>query len=377
MFRTFGKEPKAFSFEVDINGNPVIEYMLTSQVEKYLRLRKNSLLECFPALSKRFINYDDRKKLEENDDSLLLDSCDTLVLASEIKNLLSGGKDFSKSQSESDSSGLPQINSNAGPQISIPNTSNIAHLKPVTQPTVINRNFDEARSKQGRIFNLCIDDTDPAMALKNSCQSENLVPITLDMDIDGKKLKDTFLWNENECCIKPEEYAEILCNDLDLNPLIFVPEIKSAIDQQIDAASSTFVSSDKLLHGQTDQRVIIKLNLQIGNVSLIDQFEWDLSDEKSNPEEFAKNLCADLSLGQEFVPAIVHSIRGQLVWHRKMYAFSYNQLPKLETAFRNESERNIWSPLVETLTEAEIEKRLKTDDRHTRRMRRLTSHRLQ
>ena len=29
----------------------------------------------------------------------------------------------------------------------------------------------------------------------------------------------------------------------------------------------------------------------------MDQFEWDLADEKNSPEEFAKKLCADLSLG--------------------------------------------------------------------------------
>lgn len=374
MFRTFGKKPTVYSLETDVNGNPVNEYMLTSHVEKYLRLRKNTLLENFPALTKRFISYDERKKIEF--ESGCSDLCETLVLASEINKLLLGDKDFCKPH-EQNICGLAQSNSNPNSHISIPNTSNIAHLKPVSQPTLINRNFNEGRSKEGRVFKLCIDDADPALVLKNANQIENLVPINLDMDIDGKKLKDTFLWNGNECCIKPQEFAEILCNDLDLNPLVFVPEIKSAIEQQLETASSTFVSSDKLLHGQSDQRVIIKLNIQIGNVSLNDQFEWDMSDEKNNPVEFAKNLCADLSLGSEFVPAIVHSIRGQLIWHRKMYAFSYNQLPKLETAFRNESERNMWSPLVEKLTDAEIEKRIKSEDRHTRRMRRLTSLRIQ
>ena len=50
----------------------------------------------------------------------------------------------------------------------------------------------------------------------------------------------------------------------------------------------------------------------MGNISLVDQFEWDLSDERNQPEEFAKKLCADLSLGGEFVTAIVYSIRGQV-----------------------------------------------------------------
>jgi hypothetical protein len=60
------------------------------------------------------------------------------------------------------------------------------------------------------------------------------------------------------------------------------------------------------------QRVIIKLNIHVGNISLVDQFEWDLAEEKNSPEEFAKKLCSDLSLGGEFVTAIVYSIRGQV-----------------------------------------------------------------
>ena len=53
----------------------------------------------------------------------------------------------------------------------------------------------------------------------------------------------------------------------------------------------------------------------------MDQFEWDLADENNSPEEFARKLCSDLSLGGEFVTAIVYSVRGQLAWHQKTYAF--------------------------------------------------------
>jgi SWI/SNF-related matrix-associated actin-dependent regulator of chromatin subfamily B protein 1 len=67
-----------------------------------------------------------------------------------------------------------------------------------------------------------------------------------------------------------------------------------------------------LLKETQDQRVVIKLNIHVGNISLIDQFEWDLADETNSPEDFAKKLCADLSLGGEFVTAIVYSIRGQV-----------------------------------------------------------------
>ena len=37
-----------------------------------------------------------------------------------------------------------------------------------------------------------------------------LVPIRLDMDIEGQKLRDTFLWNRNETMLYAEQFAEVL-----------------------------------------------------------------------------------------------------------------------------------------------------------------------
>lgn len=41
------------------------------------------------------------------------------------------------------------------------------------------------------------DDTDPSANLENAAQQEMLVPIRLDMEIEGQKLRDTFTWNKN------------------------------------------------------------------------------------------------------------------------------------------------------------------------------------
>jgi hypothetical protein len=53
----------------------------------------------------------------------------------------------------------------------------------------------------------------------------------------------------------------------------------------------------------------------------VDQVEWDMSEKDNNPEHFAMRLCAELGLGGEFVTAIAYSIRGQLSWHQRTYAF--------------------------------------------------------
>lgn len=41
------------------------------------------------------------------------------------------------------------------------------------------------------------DDTDPAPVHENANQPEVLVPIRLDMEVDGYKLRDCFTWNKN------------------------------------------------------------------------------------------------------------------------------------------------------------------------------------
>merc|ERR1712115_177538 len=81
---------------------------------------------------------------------------------------------------------------------------NSSHLDAVPQPTPINRN--RVIHKKVRTFPFCFDDTDPGAQHDNAAQSEVLVPIRLDMDIEGQKLRDTFMWNKNEALMTPEMY---------------------------------------------------------------------------------------------------------------------------------------------------------------------------
>ena len=49
-----------------------------------------------------------------------------------------------------------------------------------------------------RSWFLCsFDDLDPALVQENASQAEVLVPIRLDMEIEGQKLRDCFTWNKN------------------------------------------------------------------------------------------------------------------------------------------------------------------------------------
>uniref|UniRef100_A0A669D1R8 SWI/SNF related BAF chromatin remodeling complex subunit B1b n=1 Tax=Oreochromis niloticus TaxID=8128 RepID=A0A669D1R8_ORENI len=323
LSKTFGQKPVKFQLEQDGDF-----YMVGSEVGNYLRMFRGSLYKRYPSLWRRLASVEERKKIVASSHGdycktclCSLDGCSftatsvTLLKASECEEIFDGNDEKYKAVS---------IN---------------------TEPPAY----------------LSFDDHDPAVIHENAAQIEALVPVRLDMEIDGQKLRDTFTWNMNEKLMTPEMFAEILCDDLDLNPLAFVPAIASAIRQQIES-----YPTDSLLEDQADQRVIIKLNIHVGNISLVDQFEWDMSERENSPESFALKLCSELGLGGEFVTTIAYSIRGQLSWHQRTYAFSENPLPTVEIAIRNTGDADQWCPLLETLTDAEMEKKIRDQDRNTR-----------
>jgi len=371
MSKTYGDKPLIFAFE---EGGD--QYMIGSEVGNYLRLFRGALYKKYPGLARRNLTNEERRKLVEMGHSQhVTSSTISLLLAREVDDILAGRDDqFKGTASSNDATATPGGGQGAPklkpvkPVVAVPAMPSASHLDAVPQATPINRN--RVIHKKVRTFPLCFDDTEPASVHENASQPEILVPIRLDMDIEGQKLRDTFTWNKNETMLAAEQFAEVLCDDLDLNPLNFVPAIAREIQQQVESFPS---ESDNLLKEQKDQRVVLKLNIHVGNISLVDQFEWDLAEERNSPEEFSRKLCADLGLGGEFATAVLYSIRGQLAWHLKTYVFSESQMPGIENAFRNQSEADIWSPFLETLTDAEMEKKIRDQDRNTRRMRRLAA----
>lgn len=336
----------------------------------YLRLFRGSLYKKYPGMTRKTLTNDERKKLMECGlSNHILASSVSLLKACEVDDVISGNDEKYKAVSVHSaetplSMREPKTKKPANWQPTMPNSS---HLDAVPQATPINRN--RVHQKKIRTFPMCFDDTDPNANIENAAQLEMLVPIRLDMELEGQKLRDTFTWNKNESLITPEQYAEVLCDDLDLNPVPFVAAIAAAIRQQTEA----YPSEPVILEESCDQRVIIKLNIHVGNTSLVDQVEWDMSEKDNNPEEFATKLCAELGLGGEFVTACAYSIRGQLSWHQRTYAFSEAPLGLVDVPFRAPSDADSWAPFLETLTDAEMEKKIRDQDRNTRRMRRLAN----
>ncbi|XP_064648586.1 SWI/SNF-related matrix-associated actin-dependent regulator of chromatin subfamily B member 1-A-like [Lineus longissimus] len=362
--KTYGEKPRRIQIEKDKEW-----YYIGSEVGNYLQMFRGSLYRRYPALWRRLATIDDRKKICDlaGFGQHTLATNITLLKAAEVDEIFEGNDDKYKAVSIGQETAAQRegIKTKRGSSWvpTVPSSSH--HLDAVPCSTPINRNRS---GKKIRTFPLCFDDNDPAPIHENAGQPEVLVPIRLDMELDGQKLRDCFTWNKNEQLISMEQFAEILCDDLDLNPVAFVPAIAQAMRQQVDA-----FPTDNILEEQSDQRVILKLNIHVGNISLVDQFEWDMSDKDNSPEDFATKLCAELGLGGEFVTSIAYSIRGQLSWHQRTYAFSEAPLPTVELAIRNQNEADTWCPFLETLTDQEMEKKIRDQDRNTRRMRRLAN----
>jgi len=200
---------------------------------------------------------------------------------------------------------------------------------------------------------------------ENSEQADDLVPIRLDMEIEGHKLRDSFTWNRNEKNLRVEDFAKLLCDDLELPNTPFASAIAQSINTQLAEHPR-----EAIMEGSSDQRVNIKLNIHVSNISLVDQIEWDMSEKQNTPEQFAAQLCRDLGLGGEFVTAISYSIRGQLAWHQKTLAYMENPSSVIKQPLRANTDLEQWSPVLETLTNEEMEKKIRDQDRNTRRRRR-------
>ena len=157
---------------------------------------------------------------------------------------------------------------------------------------------------------------------KQSEQLDELVPIRLDIEWDKIRLRDTFTWNLHDRVIPPDLFAQQLVEDFKLpleqsGPLI--QQVSASLKEQIqDYHPHIFIEEEALdphlpyyAYKDDEMRITIKLNITIGQHTLVDQFEWEINNPLNSPESFAEQMTRELSLAGEFTTAIAHSIREQ------------------------------------------------------------------
>ncbi|CAA6663672.1 unnamed protein product [Spirodela intermedia] len=126
--------------------------------------------------------------------------------------------------------------------------------------------------------------------------SENLVPIRLDIEVDGQRFKDAFTWNPSDPDSEVISFAKRTIKDLKLPPT-FITHVAQSIQTQL----AEFRSLEGQVMYCTEKIVVLKIDLRVNNTVIRDQFQWDLSNLDSDPEEFARTF-----------PAIAVAIREQL-----------------------------------------------------------------
>ncbi|KEI38081.1 uncharacterized protein L969DRAFT_567229 [Mixia osmundae IAM 14324] len=252
-------------------------------------------------------------------------------------------------------------------------------------------------------------------------EDELLCPIRLDIEVQGLKLRDTFTWNLRDPLITPELFANTLCEDMKLPPSLFAQQIASAINEQLEdsrrvsyegnvygdheadqgldaeewkwwqAAQSKHVGETQNLAdivvpvcADEELRILVKLDITQDCIQLLDQFEWDISDPKNVPEDFAELYAADLGLAGDYKTAIAHSIREQidafvkslgLIDHRPGSQVTHDELryaflaPVTEPYRHDPSE---FTPRLDQLLPDELDRNEKEREKEIRRNRRQT-----
>lgn len=233
-------------------------------------------------------------------------------------------------------------------------------------------------------------------------QAEELVPIRLDIEWGKIKLRDTFTWNLNDRTTPVNYFAEKVVEDFGLQldtckPLVLL--VSQSIQEQItDFYPQVIMEEDPLdphlpysAYKNDEMRILVKLNITIGPVTLVDQFEWDLNNYYNSPEDFARQMVRDLSLSGEFITAIAHSIREQCqLFTKSLYitghpfdgrpvddvdlksAFLDSPLP---TCFRPYQMAAHYQPALYDVNEGELERLETAISRDQRRQKRSTNRR--
>ena len=233
-------------------------------------------------------------------------------------------------------------------------------------------------------------------------QAEELIPIRLDIEWDKVKLRDTFTWNLYDRITPYEYFAEKLVEDfsLELDKCKgLVNLIVNSMSEQIaDFYPHVFLEDEALdphlpysAYKNDEMRVLIKLNITIGQHTLIDQFEWEMNNPWNSPEDFAEQMTKDLSLAGEFKTAIAHSIREQCqLFSKSLYLTGHPfdgrpvedgdvqdaLLPSpIPSSFRPYQMAKDFTPYLYELNENDLEKTELSISRDQRRQKRSTNRR--
>ncbi|KAL2752728.1 hypothetical protein ACRALDRAFT_2029894 [Sodiomyces alcalophilus JCM 7366] len=231
---------------------------------------------------------------------------------------------------------------------------------------------------------------------KQADQHEELVPVRIDVDWDKVRLRDTFTWNLHDRIVHPEVFAQNFLEDMGLDPTdkaLLEPVLHQMHDQLMDFYPFVYSDEDALdpelpywAYKNDEMRILVKLNITIGQHTLVDQFEWDINNPLNSPEEFAASMSRELALSGEFTTAIAHCIREQTqLFTKSLYSVGHPFdgrpledpdlidafLPSpLPSVFRPQQQAKEYAPYLYELSDADAERNEMVFSREQRRQKR-------
>lgn len=208
---------------------------------------------------------------------------------------------------------------------------------------------------------------------KFSTKETLLIPIRLDLDIEGYRYIDSFSWNLHEKDFTYETFAAALIRDLDL-PECFYKRIAKSVQEQVEKAQKS-LPWHKAVNSESLHPIFI--NLRLNDTVYIDRFEWDLSNPHNSPERFARVVCEDLGLSGEFEAQIALSIREQLRDYSRLIQEGLKdrvtRLPPVTAAFRDRLDAEVWGPSVKYILAEDIPQLEREDFKRMRPLSRSTA----
>ena len=203
-------------------------------------------------------------------------------------------------------------------------------------------------------------------------QEEVIVPLWLDIDMDGVRLRDHFEWQlrapGGTSPLAPEEFAARLCADLGLPSPRWAHAVAGSMRRQLLAAAQLHEAACRARRASCAHGVVgdgggdwlhpIVLDLRVGGIMLHDMFEWDCAPStgalsssvssscssataasakcaavhvvENDPAKFARSLVSDLALPRAFEPAISFAIHAQVTRFRS--AVTLGRLHNIDAA---------------------------------------------
>lgn len=164
--------------------------------------------------------------------------------------------------------------------------------------------------------------------------TSELVPMRIDIELEGRRLREFITWESQEPNFTPHFFAEVLCEEQKL-PQPFAKEITRTIEQKLSRY-------EKYHPGNYECLQVLEIEVRVDGLVLRDRLVWDINNLDNCPDAFAQMLCADLGLGGDVAACVSNAIREKICFYQKQQQKIMTAPEPLQEIYRENPED--WEP---------------------------------